>query len=76
MKNISVILFVFAVLFGCESETSFGKCIGINDERDPSLHYKVSTTNVVIGIVFIETVFAPAIVVLDELYCPISKSKQ
>lgn len=56
---------------GCQSRTDVGECVGINDaDRNPALHYRVSTRNVVLGIVFVETVFAPIVVLVSELYCP------
>lgn len=66
-----VLAAVFAA--GCTSETEFGRCIGVNEERDPHLTYKVDTGNVVVGIIFVETIFVPVIVALDELYCPVGR---
>jgi hypothetical protein len=51
-------------------KNEFGKCIGIGEDKDPKLTYKVSTTNVVIGIIFIELIFPPVLVVTDSFYCP------
>jgi hypothetical protein len=62
-----------ALLAGCTSATEFGKCIGITETGKPDLVYKASTKNVILGIVFIETIVAPVIVVLDEFNCPVGK---
>ena len=64
------------LLVGCSERTPYGECIGIADEKDPNLVYRVSTNNVVVGVIFIETLFVPAIVVLDQLYCPISRKEK
>lgn len=62
-----------ALVAGCTSETALGGCVGLIGDRDPHLTYKVDTTNVVVGIIFIETIFVPVIVALDELYCPVGR---
>jgi hypothetical protein len=54
----------------CTSETDYGKCIGAFDTPDPKLKYETSTTNVVLAVVFVETIFAPILVVAKETRCP------
>ncbi len=58
---------------GCVSETKYGACVGVSDDRDPSLTYKASTRNIVVGVIFVETIFVPLIVLLDEFACPIGR---
>lgn len=67
------ILFIacLSVLSACETRTQYGECIGIDGDKDPNLHYKVSTTNVVWGVVFVETIIVPVVVLLDETDCPV-----
>lgn len=65
-----MILFVL-FLAGCQSKTDFGSCIGINDKKNPKVEYRYSTQNIVIGIIFSETIIVPVVVVLDSLECPI-----
>ena len=60
-------------LAGCQSRTDYGECVGINDKQDPSLHYRVSARNVIVGAIFVETIAPPIVVVLDELYCPVGR---
>lgn len=68
------LLVAMLLLTGCTSKTEFGSCIGIGKEgEDPALIYKVSTTNVVVGVVFAEMIFPTIIVALDELYCPVGR---
>ena len=64
-----------ATLVGCTSETKYGKCVGVTEDHDrnPSLVYETSATNVILAFVFGETIIVPAIVVLDETYCPVAK---
>ncbi len=59
------------LISGCTTNTPFGPCIGAFDDRDPHLIYKPSGWNIALGIVFIETVFVPVIVLIDETQCPI-----
>ena len=59
------------VLSGCTSHTEFGPCIGIGEEKNPNLVYKVSAQNLVVGIVFFQLIAPPVIVAIDEFYCPV-----
>lgn len=47
-------------------------CIGAFDEEDPAYTYKVNTTNIVLGIVFVETIIIPVTIFQDYLRCPIA----
>ena len=60
---------------GCTSSTEFGSCVGMFEDKQPGLQYKYSTKNVVLGIVFFQTVFVPALVILNETYCPIGNKE-
>jgi Slime mold cyclic AMP receptor len=73
MKKLLPILFIAALLAGCTTRTDYGDCVGINDNKDTHLVYKVSVWNAVLGVVFIETIIVPIIVIIDNLYCPVSK---
>lgn len=73
MKKILLIALATIFLAGCTSRTEYGQCIGLGDDKNPALHYKVSIWNAVLSIVFVETVIVPIIVVVDELECPIGK---
>lgn len=70
----AILLLVMSSLLmtGCTNRTHYGECIGINDPQVPGVTYKVSTRNVILGIVFIETIVVPVIVVLDDFKCPIA----
>lgn len=75
MKKLLLGLCMVAALTGCTSRTEYGSCVGVNDTQDPALHYKVSSWNVAMGIIFIETIIAPIVVVNDQLYCPVGKQQ-
>ncbi len=68
-------LFLVALLLlsSCDSVTQFGPCIGIADDKDPNLIYKLSGWNVAMGIIFIETVFVPIIVLVDNTFCQVGR---
>ena len=74
MRTIAAVLLLAAA--ACQSSTVHGECIGVFGDQDPALRYRVSTRNVVLGIVFIETVFVPAVVVLSEIQCPVGRIPQ
>ena len=59
------------LLSGCESRTDYGDCVGIGDHQKKNLEYKLSSRNLVIGVVFFELVAPPIIVLVNETYCPI-----
>lgn len=75
MKKFLTVLGLGAALMmsACTSETAFGDCVGFDDDKDPALKYEISTRNVVLGIIFIETIIVPVVVALDEVECPIGK---
>lgn len=63
---------------GCRSSTEYGECVGVQDVDDakrehPNLEYKLSVRNAVLGVIFVESVFAPLIWVLADFECPVSK---
>jgi len=58
---------------GCTSETSYGSCVGIGDDKNPALVYKLNVVNAVVGLVFVELIVPPVIVLADETYCPVGK---
>ena len=71
MKKILMIACMVALLAGCTTRTQYGECVGIGDDKNPTLHYKADVWNVFLGIVFVETVIVPLVVVFDELECPV-----
>lgn len=73
MKKSLLALVAVAMLAGCTTRTEYGACIGLSDDRNPELTYKLSSWNVFLGIIFIETIIAPIMVVNDSLYCPVGK---
>ena len=72
MKRVIAIAALFA-LVGCTSRTDLGPCIGAFDERDPNLIYKVSGWNIAMGIIFMEMIIPPVIVIADETLCPVGR---
>lgn len=60
-----------ALLSACTSSNAGGKCIGVLDKEQPGVEYRLATRNVVVGVVFVETLIVPAVVVFDEIKCPV-----
>jgi hypothetical protein len=77
MKTITAILLVFSLLFSiaCTSETPHGQCIGAFDDGDPKLIYKADAWNIVLGVIFIETIIVPVLVVATQIKCPVAERK-
>lgn len=65
------LLFLALFLAGCTSKTDYGPCIGVMDDKNPLLRYKVSTWNVVLAVVFSETLFVPILVLVNQTSCPV-----
>jgi hypothetical protein len=68
MKYLALIL----LLSGCVDKTKYGMCVGITEEKNPTLNYKVSEDNLFWALLGFETVIVPAIVLANEFSCPIS----
>jgi len=66
-------------LGGCVSSVQVGgqdvECVGLFDDGDPAYRYRTSVRNVVVGSIFLVTVFAPVLVVLDCGRCPVEKRR-
>jgi hypothetical protein len=56
---------------GCTDKTSYGKCVGAFDEKDPKLVYKLDADNLAVGLIFFELVIPPIKVIADETFCPV-----
>lgn len=73
MKKLALILAMALTFSACTSSTQYGECIGINDDENPALRYEYSAWNIIVGVIFVETIFVPALVVLNDLKCPVGK---
>lgn len=71
MKAILLSLMILAS--GCKSSTDLGPCVGVADEKNPALEYKLSIRNAFLGIFFFELILPPIFVLVDETYCPVAK---
>lgn len=61
---------------GCTRETEFGECKGLatESEKDANLKYSVSTWNVVLSVIFSETLLWPGLTAAFWLWCPTGKT--
>jgi hypothetical protein len=74
-KIISISLLTIAIA-GCQSVSTLpdgrnAACVGINGVKDPQYVYNYSVRNIVLGIIFIELIIPPVIILFDELQCPV-----
>lgn len=60
-------------LGACTTETKYGPCIGAFDEKDKDLRYHADGWNVVLGIIFMETIVVPVYIVCENIQCPVGK---
>ena len=72
MKKILALVGLLA-LAGCEGSTQYGSCIGVGSTEQPKLRYDYSARNIVLAVIFSETLFVPLVVVLCDAQCPVGK---
>jgi hypothetical protein len=60
---------------GCRTETAYGQCKGLidKDEEQANLNYEVSTRNVVLALIFSETLLWPGLTAAFWVWCPVSQ---
>lgn len=76
MKKLLVVFLMAMSLIGCETSTPQGQCIGVIDDPDPTLQYRASGLNLILAVVFVETLVVPAYVILADLKCPVGLKKK
>lgn len=74
MKKLFTALCLAATLCatGCEMSNNYGECKGFIDqgEKDPNLKYEVSKRNVILAIIFSETLLWPGLTGAFWVWCP------
>ena len=76
MKKLVTALLAASLLAGCTSSTQYGRCIGVNDNENPKLEYDVSAWNAFLGVIFVETIIVPLVVIFDKAKCPVGPKEQ
>lgn len=66
-----ILLLLFMSIAGCQCSTRYGDCIGVADDPEPGMRYEASIRNIILALIFIETIFVPAYVLLSDLKCPV-----
>lgn len=61
---------------GCRTETEFGQCIGVQDDRSPMLVYEVPTRNIVLSAIFFQSVIGPALFFFADFRCPVARKQE
>ena len=60
------------LVVSCTERTKFGPCVGMGDDnRNPNLIYKLDGWNLAMGLIFVELIVPPIIVLANETYCPV-----
>ncbi len=73
-----IILLMITLTFslsGCVYRNSCGECIGLADKEKEGIEYTIRPINLIVGVLFFETVVVPAVVLLCCLKCPNQDSK-
>ncbi len=69
MKYLIITMFMLSAM-GCTSSTPRGDCVGFGGDENPKLHYAYNGWNIAMGLVFVEMIIPPVVVLVDELKCP------
>ena len=74
-KFITALLMSFTIftVAACTEKTEFGECVGVMEQEQPGLIYKPSGWNIFVAFIFSETIVVPAIVIMDDLTCPVAR---
>lgn len=77
--RLAAMVATLALLTACETERTLSdgvtraQCVGINQPKDTLFNYEYSTRNIVLGVLFVEIIVPPVMVVLNDLECPVSR---
>jgi hypothetical protein len=71
-------LLALVLLAGCEKERRLpsgesARCVGINQQKDTALVYEYSARNIILGIVGVEVIVPPVLVLLNGFQCPTAR---
>lgn len=75
MKSDILIILLAILATSCHYSNRHGECIGLLDDGDPTLTYKVDTWNAVWTLVGSESIVPPVIWALECVSCPTGKKK-
>ena len=73
----TLIIALCLILSACDTSNHYGKCIGPfnKEDKNPKLDYEVDGWNVVLSIIFVETIIVPVVVLGYDLECPYAYKK-
>ena len=71
MRKLMITMMLAFMLVGCSSKTQYGQCVGISGQKQHNLIYKVDTTNLVVSVIFGETLIVPIVYTMDYIWCPV-----
>ena len=71
MKALVLIFGLSIAALGCSGSTEYGECIGVVEDGEPNLKYKVSIRNAFWSIIGFETIIAPILWATDYAKCPV-----
>ena len=71
MKKLILVLSLSAFMFSCKGRSDLGECIGLTDDGESQLIYKVSVRNAFWSFVGLETIIAPILWFTDFAKCPV-----
>lgn len=75
MKRALALAALVLSMSGCRYQTEYGQCVGLASTPDPALVYRPSTRNLVLAAIFVETIFVPVLVALNQYSCPVAHTR-
>lgn len=78
MRRLLAVTALAAMLTGCTMDNEYGACKGFanESEKDPNLKYEVKTMNIVLAVIFSETIFWPVLTGAFWVWCPTGPVKK
>lgn len=69
---VTIMMVAMLALSGCQYDNRHGECVGLMQEdlKVQDMSYNYSVRNIVLAVVFSQTIFVPIIVALTALQCP------
>lgn len=69
-----LLLLITFLMIACESERfvpgyGYAPCVGIGERQDTRFAYKLSAWNAAMGILFVETIVVPVVILVNETFC-------
>lgn len=71
MRSLALAIALALFAQGCTSSVKGVPCVGLMDTKKPGVEYELSIWNILVAVVFSETIIVPIIVAAKQYECPV-----